>query len=98
MRRIAGDEGAAVAKLVRHQAAAVPILPGKNLVIEVRADAEDGSDAAIAVDRIEIALAGLHVVMHQPPLAAVDRVHHAGTARVDGAGAPGPLMALAIDQ
>ena len=38
---------------------------------------------------VEIALARPHVIMHQPALAAVDRIHHAGAARVDGAGAPG---------
>ncbi len=36
--------------------------------------------------------------MHQPSLAAVDRIHHAGAAGVDDAGAPGALVALAIDK
>ena len=83
MRRIAGDEGAAVAKLVGDQAAAVPILLRDDVVFEVRSDAEDGAKAGVAIDRVEIALAGLHVVVHQPSLAAVDRIHHAGAARID---------------
>jgi len=41
MRRIARDEHGAVTKLVGDEAATVPILPGDNVVVEIRANAED---------------------------------------------------------
>src|SRR5260370_10709546 len=98
MRGIAGDEGAAVAKLVGDQAAAVPILLRDDLVVEAGVDAEDSAETAVAIDGIEIALAGLHVIMHQPALAAVDRIHHARTPRIDRPGPPGARALLEIDQ
>jgi hypothetical protein len=98
MRRIAGDKGATIAKLVRDQTAPIPILPGDDLVFEVGPDAEDGPDTGVAVHRIEIALAGLHVIVHQPSLAAIDRIHHAGAAGIDGAGAPGGLVVLTAEE
>ena len=45
-----GDEGAAVAKLVRDQPPSVPVFPGDDVVTEVRSDAENGADAGIAID------------------------------------------------
>src|ERR1700687_4651871 len=98
MRRIAGDERAAVAEPVGDQAAPVPVLSGDDLVTEVRIHAENGPDAGVTIHRIEIALAGLHVIMHQPALASVDRIHHAGAAGIDDAGAPGARVTLAVDQ
>src|ERR1700688_4494273 len=98
MRRVAGDEGASVAKLLGNQPPSVPILLRDDLIVEVGADAEDGADAGVAVHGIEIALAGPHVIVHQPALAAVDRIDHAAAARIDRAGAPGALVPLQADQ
>src|SRR5262249_51235928 len=98
MRGVAGDERAAVAELARDQAAAVPVFLRDDLVVEVGADAENGAQASIAVDRVEIALVRLHVVVHQPALASVDGVDHPGARRVDRAGTPGTLVPLQPDQ
>ena len=59
MRRVAGDEGAAVAELVCDQPASDPILPGDDVLAEIRTDAEDGADAGVAVDLFEIRLVRL---------------------------------------
>ena len=98
VRGIAGDKCTAVAKLVGNQAPSVPILPRYNVVLEIQTDAEDRPDARIAINGIEIHLIRLQVIMHQPSLAAINGVHHAGAARVYDAGAPCTLVSLAIDQ
>src|SRR5256714_8586927 len=94
MRRVARDEYRSVTKLVGDEPASEPILPGDNVVLEMRADAENGADARVAIHGIEIRLVGPQVIVNQPTLVAVDGVHHAGTTRVDDAGAPGALVAL----
>src|SRR5690348_8229568 len=98
MRGIACDKRTAIAKGVRDQAAAIPILFRDDLVVELGADAEDCAQAAIAVDRFEIVLVGPQVIVDQPAFVSVDRIDHAGAARIDGAGAPGAFMLLATDQ
>src|SRR3954451_10016746 len=95
---VADDEGAAVAKLVGDQPAPVPVFLRDDFVIEIVVDAEDGSQAGIAIDLVEATLARPHVIVHQPALAAVDGIDHAGTARVDRTRAPGGCALLAIDQ
>src|SRR6185437_8744469 len=98
MRGIARDERAAVAEFVRDEATAVPVFLRDHLVFEIRIDPEDGAQAAIAIDRLEIILVGPKIIMHQPALGAVDRIDHPGAARIDRAGAPGALVLLAIEQ
>ena len=97
MRGVAGDEGATIAKPVGDQAAAVPVFVRDDLVFEIGFHPEDGAQGCIAIDLVEIALAGLHVIVHQPAFAAIDRVDHARAPRVDGAGPPGALALLAVD-
>src|SRR4030081_3718263 len=88
MGRIASDENRTLPKLVSDQPASVPVLSGDDVVAEVRPDAEDGADAGVAVDGIEIQLAWPQIIMHQPSLAAIDRIYHSGAAGIDDAGAP----------
>ena len=53
MRGVAADERAALAEAVGDKAAADPVFLAKDFVVEIRADAEDGADRGIAVDRLE---------------------------------------------
>src|SRR3954471_21368787 len=98
MRRVAGDEPAAVAEFVGDQPASDPVLFRDDLIMKIRTNPENRPDAGIAVDGIEIALARLHVIMHQPALAAIDRIDHAGATRVDRTGPPRALVPLQFDQ
>ena len=56
MRGVAADEDAAVAEAVGDQAAADPVLLAEDLVVEIGADAEDGADRPVAIDRVEVRL------------------------------------------
>jgi hypothetical protein len=96
--RVAGDEDASVAKPVGHQPAAVPVLFRNDLVTEIRTDTENGPDRPVAIDGIEILFVRSQVVVHEPAFASVDRIDHAGAARIDRAGPPRGRVLLAIDQ
>src|ERR1700759_554374 len=95
---IARDESAAIAEFIGDQTAAVPVLLRNHLIFEIRIDAENGPQTTVAIDGLEIILVGLEIIVHQPALGAVDRIDHARAARIDGAGAPGAWVLLAIDQ
>src|SRR5258708_23216405 len=95
---VADDEGTAIAKFVGNQPASIPVFLRDDLVVETVFHAEDGPQAGIAIDLVEIALTRPHVVVHQPALTAVDRIDHARAARIDRTGAPGGRALLAIDQ
>jgi hypothetical protein len=58
MRCVTTDEHAPIAEFVGKQAAANPILLRQDLVFEVRADAQNLPDAAIAIDRCEVCFVG----------------------------------------
>jgi hypothetical protein len=73
MRGVAADEGAPFAKAVGDQAAADPVFLAEDLVFEIGADAENGADRGVAIDRLEGLVFLVEVVMDQPFLAAVDR-------------------------
>ncbi len=73
MRRIAADEDPPVAETVGHQAAADPVFLAEDAVLEAFVDAEDGADRPVAIDRVELRLVGLEVVVDQPAVMAVDR-------------------------
>ncbi len=88
---VAGDEDAAVAEAVGDEAAADPVFLAEDLVLEAGIDAEDGADAAIAVDRLEVFLVRHQVVVDEPVLLAVDREADAAPARVARVAAPGTL-------
>src|SRR6185436_1294692 len=96
--RIAGDEDASVTKLVGQQPAAVPVLFRNDLVTEIRTYAENRADGPVAIDGIEIRLVRPQIVVHEPAFAAIDRIDHAGAARIDRTGPPCGRMLLAIDQ
>ena len=98
VRGVAGDEDAPVAEAVGDEAAADPVFLADDLVREVGADAEDGADARIAVDRLEVFLARHQVVVDEPGLVAVDREADAAAARVARVAAPGALAADEAEQ
>ncbi len=83
MRRVAAEEDAPVAEAIRDEAATEPILLADDLVAEIRADAEDGADRPIAVNRVEVRLIVLEVIVDQPRLAPVDGVDGAAATRVE---------------
>ena len=82
MRRVSADEDPPVAKAVRHKAAADPIFFGDQFVTKVLTHTEDGTDRPIPVDRIELGLLVRKIVVHQPPLAAVDREYGPAAPRI----------------
>ena len=98
VRRIAADEDAPVSKPVRHQTAANPVLLGQYLVLEIGAHAQDGADGPVAVDRIEVGFVRVQVVVQQPGLAPVDRIHIAATPRIERKRGPGRLVAQQPEQ
>ena len=74
MRRISAKEDASIAELVRNEPATEPILLRDDLVVEIRADAENGADRAIAIDALEIGFIIAQVIVDEKGLAPVDRI------------------------
>ena len=83
MRAVAADEDAPVAEPVGDETAADPVLLADDLIVEIIANAEDRTDRGVAVDRVEILLMLVEVIMDQPRLAPVDRHRVARAARIE---------------
>ena len=74
---------------VGDQAAADPVLLAQHLVFELGTDAQDVADRPVAVDRLEVLLRAVQVIVDQPRLAAVDGDHGAAAARIERQRHPG---------
>src|SRR4029077_1709737 len=79
-------------------AAADPVLLADDLVGEVGADAEDGADASVTVDGLEVFLVRHEMVVDEPGLLAVDREADAAAPRVARVAAPRAFAADEAEQ
>src|SRR6185437_16461466 len=98
MRGVATDENATVAEFLGDETAAGPILFADDLVGEVRTETKNLADRPVAIDRIEILLAAIEIIVDQPFLAPVHRHHHAAAARVERIIKPCPFAGQAVEQ
>src|SRR5262249_13219957 len=87
MRRIPADEDPAVAKAIRDEPAADPVLMRDHLVGEIRSDPENGADRPVTIDGVRL-LVLVEKVVHDPCLAAVDREDRAAASWIEDLAEP----------
>src|SRR5262249_52949678 len=76
-------------EVIRNETSANPILVRDHLIREIRADAEDGTDRPVAVDRVVAWFLLSQRIVHEPVLAAVDRKDVAAAPRISDLVEPG---------
>src|SRR5262245_8215026 len=98
MRGVAGDKGTATVEAISDQPAANPVFLRNNLVLELRAHAQNLPDGPVPVDRIVIRLVVVEKIVDEPGLLAINRHHGAAAARVEGEIHPGLRPGQQADQ
>src|SRR5262245_66566559 len=84
MRGVAGDKGTATVEAISDQPAANPVFLRNNLVLELRAHAQDLPDGPVPVDRIVIRLVVVEKIWEEPGLLPINPNPVAAGAGVEG--------------